>query len=310
MLTRASFLVLLSFVAACRSAAPGATAGLVEARALDGRELLRPPLEPAVQAEREAQLDAARAALARNPSDPDAHVWVGRRLAYLGRFREALAAFEDGSERFTQDPRFPRHAGHRLITLRRFAEAERALERAAVLAEGRPDEIEPNGLPSVSGIDVDWLAHSIQYHLGLARYFQGDWRGASEAFGDGLAVSRNDDARCSAAYWLVLALRRQGRDDAARAVLSELSGELDVVEYFSYRDLLLHFAGVLDQAALLAPGRSAGGVDLATRAFGAAQWQLFEGRSAAADALYAEILADGMWPAFGAIGAEVELARR
>lgn len=310
MSTRALLLALLPFAVSCSSAPAGDADSAVEARSLDGRELLRPPLEPDVQAEREAALAAAQAELARDPSDAAAQVWVGRRLAYLGRYREALAVFEAGAARFPDDPRFPRHAGHRLITLRRFAEAERELERAEVLMAGWTDEIEVNGLPSVSGVDIDWLAHSIQYHLGLSRYFQGDWRGASDAFGVCLAVSRNDDARCSAAYWLVVALLRQGRDEAARAVLDELSGERDVVEYFSYRDLVLHFTGALDEAALLAPGRAAGGVDFATRAYGAAQWNVYQGRREAAAALYAEIVAAGMWPAFGAIGAEVELARR
>lgn len=308
MSTRALLLALLPFVAACRSS--GGQEPQVEAHSVDGRELLRLPLEPDVRREREAALEQAREALERDPSDADAHVLVGRLLAAMFRYRESLETFEQGAERFPDDPRFPRHVGHRRITLRRFADAERALEHAQELFAGRPDEVEPAVTPGPSGVDIDWLANSIHYHLGLARYFQGDWRGASDAFGDCLAVSRNDDARCMSAYWLVLALRRQGREDAARAVLAELSGELDVLEYFAYRDLVLFFQDALDEAALLAPGRESGGMDFATRAFGAAQRHLLEGRPAQAQALFEEIVAGGMWPAFGAIGSEIELARR
>ncbi|HVS16956.1 MAG TPA: hypothetical protein VMT18_00045, partial [Planctomycetota bacterium] len=264
-------LTALALVPGCRSSPTSAATPVVEARALDGRELLRPPLEASLLAEREAALAEAQAALERDPSDADAWIWVGRRLGYLGRFRESERQFAQGAARFPDDPRFPRHRGHRLITLRRFAEAERELGRAALLAQGRPDAIEPAGLPNAAGIDIDWLQHSIHYHLGLARYCQGDWRGASDAFGACLALSRNEDARCSAAYWLVLALRRQGRLAAAGAVLDELAGgEVEVVEYAAYRDLLRHFAGRLDRDALLAPGRAAGGVEFATRAYGAA----------------------------------------
>lgn len=310
MLQRALVPVLLACLFACHTAGLGGEAPAVETRSVDGRELLRPPLEPAQAAEREAALDQARAALRRDPEDPVAHIWVGRRLAYLGRYRESVTAFEQGAERFPKDPRFPRHAGHRWITLREFAHAERTLERAEALLAGFADEIEPNGLPSVSGAQVDWLVHSIHYHLGLARYFQGDWRGASDAFGACLAASRNDDARCSAAYWLVLSLRRQGRDEAARNVLDEVRGELDVAEYLSYRDLIAYFAGELDESALLAPGREAGGVEFASRAYGAAMWNALEGRQEACDSLLREIVAAGTWPAFGAIGAEIELAGR
>lgn len=300
-------LVLLPTLFACSSAPAGGGDSAVEARSLDGRDLLRQPMEPAKQAEYERGLDDALAALEAHPDDPAPRILVGRRLSQLGRYREALATFQEGARKFPDDARFARFAGHRMITLRRFAEAERELERAESLQAGREDELEES---LSSDNDIDWLAHSIQYHLGLARYFQGDWRGASDAFGTCLAVSRNDDARCSAAYWLVVALRRQGRDDAARAALAEVSGALEVREYVSYRDLVLFYTGQIDQAALLAPGREQGGVEFATRAYGAAQWQRFEGRAADCEVLLHEIVAAGMWPAFGAIGAEVDLARR
>jgi tetratricopeptide (TPR) repeat protein len=308
MSTRALLLSLLTLVAACSSPGAGAQPAPVEAHSVDGRELRRLPLEPALRQEREAALGAAQEALRRDPSDADAQVLVGRLLAVLFRYRESLETFEQGAARFPDDPRFPRHVGHRRITLRRFADAERALEQAQTLFAGRPDEVEPAVPSSPSGVDIDWLANSILYHLGLARYFQGDWRGASDAFGECLAVSRNDDARCMSGYWLVLALRRQGREDAAQAVLAELSGELHVLEYLAYRDLVLFFQDALDESALLAPGRASGGMDFATRAYGAAQRHLLEGRHAEAQALFEEIVAGGMWPAFGYIGSEVELA--
>lgn len=295
----------------CRSSAPADAEPVVEARALDGRALLRPPLAADVAARREADLERALADLERDPTDADAWIWVGRRLGYLGRFQEAERRFAEGAARFPADPRFPRHRGHRLITLRRFDGAERELERAAALFAGRPDEIEPAGLPNAAGIEIDWLGHSIPYHLGLARYLRGDWRGASDAFGTCLEVSRNEDARCSAAYWLVLALRRQGRAAAARGVLDELDGgRVQVVEYAAYRDLLRHFAGELSREELLAPGRAAGGVEFATRGYGAAAWARLEGDADAADALLDEVVEAGTWPAFGAIAAEADRARR
>lgn len=295
----------------CRAAAPAEpSAPVVEARSLDGRDLVRPALAPDVRAAREQALADAQDALASDPGDADAWVWVGRRLGYLGRYREAERHFAEGQLRFPDDPRFPRHRGHRLITLRRFAEAERELARAAALFEGRPDEIEPAGLPNAAGIEIDWLAHSIHYHLALARYLQGDWRGASDAWGTCLALSRNEDARCSAANWLVLALARQGREGAVRAVLDEVSGgDLEVVEYAAYRDLLRRYAGSLELDEVLAAGREAGGVELATRAYGAATWERLEGRGDEADVLLDELFAEDAWAAFGAIAAEADRAR-
>ena len=71
-----------------------------------------------------------------------------------------------------------------------------------------------------------------------------------------------------------------------------------------------HFAGGLSRAELLAPGRAAGGVEFATRAYGASAWARLEGDTDAADALLDEVVEAGTWPAFGAIAAEADRARR
>ena len=54
-----------------------------------------------------------------NPNNPDAIIWLGRRLAYPGQFKEAIDVFSEGIRKFPNDARFYRHRGHRYITLRR-----------------------------------------------------------------------------------------------------------------------------------------------------------------------------------------------
>ena len=96
-------------VAACSSPlARGPLPTGAECRSLTGEPLFPPPLEPQVAREREANLARAREALAAHPDDPDALEWVGRRLGYLGRYREALDVFTFGRSRFPGDPRFAR----------------------------------------------------------------------------------------------------------------------------------------------------------------------------------------------------------
>ena len=68
-------------------------------------------------------LSEAEATLADNPTDADALIWKGRRLGYLGRYEEAIAVYMTGEALHPTDARFARHIGHRLISLRRFAEA-------------------------------------------------------------------------------------------------------------------------------------------------------------------------------------------
>ena len=52
-----------------------------------------------------------------SPDNPETIVWLGRRTAYLGRHREAIAIFTYGIQKFPNDPQMYRHRGHRFITI-------------------------------------------------------------------------------------------------------------------------------------------------------------------------------------------------
>ena len=67
-----------------------------EATSLAGKPLFAPPLAEATRARMEADLATARAAYDPDPANADAIVWLGRRTAYLGRFREAIDIYTDG----------------------------------------------------------------------------------------------------------------------------------------------------------------------------------------------------------------------
>ncbi|MBI4476102.1 MAG: hypothetical protein HY654_02955 [Acidobacteria bacterium] len=85
----AAFTVTASLAAAlfAQTPAPGRAP---EAHSLFGEPLFAPELPPQQKAKLEADLAQAKAAYDRSPNDADAIIWVGRRLGYLGRFREAI----------------------------------------------------------------------------------------------------------------------------------------------------------------------------------------------------------------------------
>src|SRR5690348_16204327 len=91
-----------------------------EATSLLGRPLMAPNLPAERRAALEKDLAAARADLERNPDSADAAIWVGRRTAYLGRYRDAIAVFTAALAKHPSDPRLYRHRGHRYITVRDF----------------------------------------------------------------------------------------------------------------------------------------------------------------------------------------------
>src|SRR5690606_8383587 len=94
------------------------TAPRAEALSLLGQPLFAPAIDGDARRRMEAQLAEARAAYERQPNDADAIIWLGRRLAYLGYYRDAIEVFSEGIAKHPDDARFYRHRGHRFITTR------------------------------------------------------------------------------------------------------------------------------------------------------------------------------------------------
>jgi len=314
---RTLWLLLVAIAAGCAGGAPpandeGATRVTEwtedhEAISLLGEELRAPVLPEERRIELERQLDEARAAYERDPTDADAIIWLGRRTAYLGRYREAIAIFTEGIAKHPGDARMYRHRGHRLITVRAFDAAIADLERAAALVRGKPDEIEPDGMPNAYGLPTSTLQSNIWYHLGLAYYLTGEFEQALEAFRACMEVATNPDMHVAAADWLYMTLRRLGRDAEAAAVLEPITADMQILENHAYHRLLLMYKGELPPDSLLADDGDS--LQMATQGYGVGNWYLYNGDPERAREIFERVVSLGNWPAFGHIAAEAELAR-
>jgi tetratricopeptide (TPR) repeat protein len=271
-----------------------------------GQPLYRPPLPPAREARLQAQLDSATAEFKARPGDPDALLWVGRRLAYLGHYREAIAAYTRGISMYPADARFYRHRGHRYITCRQFDQAIADLELAATLVDGQQDEVEPDGQPNAAGVPRTTLQENIYYHLALAHYLRGELDRAATSWEKALTLARNDDMIVANSYWLYLTYRRLDRTVDAERVLDAIRPGMNILEDQPYLDLLLLFQGRSDPVALLNRATSTG--QFATYGFGIASWYQFNGEKARAQRLLQDIVAQEDWTPFGFVAAETQLA--
>ena len=291
-------------------------AGMQEARTPEATSLLGKPLfAPAIPPERSAALEkdlaAAQAALDKDPSSADALIWVGRRTAYLGRYRDAIGIFSKGVEKHPADPRMLRHRGHRYITLRQFDKAAADLAKAAALVKDRADEVEPDGQPNAKNIPTSTLKTNIYYHLGLAHYLAGDFAKAADAYRLCMEHSKNPDMQVATAHWQYMTLRRLGREADAAAVLARITPDMAVIENASYHRLLMMYKGETDPAVLLAASR-AEGLDAVTIGYGIANWHLYNGRKEEARTILTEITdkyGSTQWAGFGYVAAEADLAR-
>lgn len=281
----------------------------VEAISLLGDTLRAPELSPAARARLTAQLDSAERALAGDPASADALIWVGRRTAYLGRYRDAIEVFSRGIARHPGDARFYRHRGHRYITTRQLDRAVADFREAARLTEGRPDEVEPDGMPNARGIPISTLQSNIWYHLALAHYLKGEYQAAAEWWARDVAAGSNPDRVVASGYWLHMTLRRLGRDAEAAAVLRPITRDMEVIENGSYHRLLLLFKGDLAPDELFAGGDQDPALQDATVRYGLGNWHWLNGRRDEALRIWREVVRTGPWASFGYIAAEADLGR-
>jgi tetratricopeptide (TPR) repeat protein len=290
--------------------------GVQDARTPETTSLLGKPLfAPALSAERTAALEkdlaAAQAALEKDPGSADALIWVGRRTAYLGRYRDAIAVFTTGVTKHPSDPRILRHRGHRYISLRQFDKAIADLTKAASLVKGQADEVEPDGQPNAKNIPTSTLKTNIYYHLGLAHYLAGDFAKASDAYRLCMEHSKNADMQVATAHWQYMTLRRLGRDAEAAAVLEPFTQDMAVIENASYHQLLMMYKGRADASALLTASKVQD-LDAVTIGYGVANWHLYNGRKEEARTILTEITdkyRSTQWAGFGYVAAEADLAR-
>jgi tetratricopeptide (TPR) repeat protein len=326
---RASLLVLLAFAGACGGASDdSADAASSEAAPAEAeiaatplpegavtRSLLGEPLFPAeipaeTRAVYEANLETALADYTANPEDADAMIWYGRRLAYLGRYAEAIEIYSQGMVLHPNDARMYRHRGHRRISIRDLDGAIEDFLAGVERIRGTEDEVEPDGLPNARGIPTSTLHFNIWYHLGLAHYLQGDFERALLAWNDCLEVSNNPDAVVATTYWLNNTLRRLGLDDQADELLADITADMDIIENTAYHDVLLLHKGEKTAEELAGPMGDDATLSSTTTSYGVAVWHLVNGRRDTAYGMFEAILENGgQWAAFGYIAAEAELAR-
>ncbi len=280
-----------------------------EAFSLEGRPLFPVELSPAVRANHEEKLAEAQENFADAPGNAHARIWLGRRTAYLGRYRDAIEIFSVGIEEHPHDARFLRHRGHRYISMRQFELAIADLERGTELIAGLEDQIEPDGLPNARNIPTSTLQSNLWYHLGLAYYLTGELEQALRAYRECMKVSKNPDMLVATSHWLYMTLRRLGRDEDAAAVVEPIATELDIIENEGYHQLLLLYKGELKAEEILEMAAAGTGLEDATLAYGVANWHFVHARSEQANSTLRRIIQGSQWAAFGYIAAEADLHR-
>lgn len=278
-----------------------------QAVSLLGDTLYTPELDPETETEFNENVRALLLEYRKDPENADNIIWLGRRTAYLGEYREAISLFTEGIYKHPDDPRMYRHRGHRYVTVRMFDKAIQDFESAVQLMRNMRDQVEPDGLPNELNQPTSTLKSNVWYHKGLAHYVQGEYPEAISAYENALDLELTEDMRIAMLYWYYMALRHDGQVEKAGAAISDISEEIEVIENDAYLDLLLVFNGVFKADQLM--DSSEDPLQNATIGYGIGNWHYMNDREERAIEIWQKIYEDGNWPAFGFIAAEAELAR-
>ena len=255
-----------------------------------------------------AKLQSAKQTYEGDSSSIDNIVWYGRRMGYTGDYRKAIAIFSEGIEKHPAEPRFYRHRGHRLISIREYDAAARDLEKALSLVEGKDDVVEQDGIPNAMNKPISTLHSNIRYHLGLAYYLSGRLDEASSIYKAEVDVAANDDMLAAATHWYYMTLRLLGREDDARRVLEPINSDMEVIEAQSYLNLCLLYKGTMGVEDIVSGGHAGDQIGAGTL-YGIANWYAYNGNQEKAGEYLRRIVAGDAWSSFGYIAAEADLAR-
>ncbi|MBV6644417.1 MAG: tetratricopeptide repeat protein [Cyclobacteriaceae bacterium] len=254
----------------------------------------------------EANLVRARQNYELTPDSIDNIIWYGRRLAYLGRFQDAIRIYSGGILKFPNDPRIYRHRGHRYLTTRQFDRALDDFQRAAFFSRDKKNEIEPDGIPNRLNKPLSNTKFNIWYHLGLSYYFKGDYDKAISSFKKCMEVSDNDDLKVATTNWFYMTYQKIGNVEAANELLIPIQNRLKLVENQKYHDLLLLYKGSITPEKLLRKAEDNDNNLDPTLGYGIGNWYLSKGQVTSAREIFDRVLAGSQWNSFGYIAAEKE----
>ena len=237
----------------------------------------------------------------RDQENPEMLIWYGRRVAYLGYFKEAIKIYTLGIEKFPYDARFYRHRGHRYISTRQYDNAINDFKRALELVDGKEDLIEPDGLPNSKNIPLSTLHGNIWYHLGLAYYLKNDMNNAAKSFSDRSVTHKFDDNIVSSAHWLYMIYRRQNKIEQSNSIVENISKDMDIIENMSYHQTSLFHKGLIKESEI--------NID-EVALYSIANWYIYEKNDTLkAKDYYKELLDNGNPFSFAYIAAESDWKR-
>ena len=284
LLTRSLLSLALSLAAPVLSAQ---TQGAFETTSLLGQKLYAQPDNDSIA--------AAKSSLSKPSASAADFLTLSKAQAARRQYQQAVQTDTEALTKYPENADLLLERGHRELGLREFTQAQKDLEHAV--------NVDPTNLDS-------------HYHLGLALYFQGRFAEAATHFTHARDLAKSDDSLIDCSNWLYVSLRRAGRQDEAKEVLTRITPAVHNTEphLAFYLSLLRFYQGQRTEQQILpakpAPGDSEAELSYNTINYGLGNWHLYNGDKPAAYPYFQKVVTGSAWNSWGFIGSEVELARR
>jgi tetratricopeptide (TPR) repeat protein len=254
----------------------------------------------------ENDLAIAKANYETDVKNADAIIWYGRRLAYLGRYDEAIEIFTKGILLHPYDARMFRHRGHRYLTTRCVDKAIADFIKATYLIKNQKDEVEPDGIPNAKNIPTSTLQSNIWYHLGLAYYLKKDFKNAEKAYRECLKVSKNPDMYVATANWYFITLRELKKEKTAANLLATIHKNMELIENEGYLQILLLYKGGQNADDMLQNLiKDNNTLTNATAGFGLGNYYRLKEDKAKAKEIFEQVIRGSQWGSFAYMAAEI-----
>lgn len=263
----------------------------------------------------DSALQVAETNYQQNPEDLNNIIWLGRRLAYLHHYQDAIQVYTKGLQKHPNSPELYRHRGHRYITTRQFNKAIKDLEKSALLAENMPVTLEPDGipLPLPAHQTPTSLQFNIYYHLGLAYFLSGDYGKAAQAYEKCLTYCEQQDEMAATADWLYMTYRRLGEDEVAEKTLDMIKEDMHLQDSEGYFERILMYKGLIEPDSLLRIKQQSALTDhhilMTTHTYGIGSYYMVNGDTEKGIKVLHDVIDSRYWAASGYIAAEADIAR-
>lgn len=284
-----------------------------EAISLLGDTLYAMDIPADIKKQYDSALQVAQNNYQQNPHKLNNIIWLGRRLAYLSRYREAIRIYTEGIQLYPDSPELYRHRGHCYIITRMFDKAVIDLEKSAILSEDMPVTLESDGLSMLLSKKQrhSTLQFNIWYHLGLAYYLTGAYGKAAQAYEESLSFAEYDDEIAASADWLYMTYRRLGEDEVAEKTLDMIREDI-FMHQEGYFERLLMYKGLLEPDSLLKqdinPLPAEQNLYIVTNSYGTGNYYMANGEKNKGEKLFRKTLNSKYWAALDYIAAETDLA--